>query len=143
MRAFFDTSVLIPAMVDQLSNHARCFEPFRECHTGEHEGFCSTHVLAECYSVMTVLPLRRRISPADARELIRDTVAGTLTVVPLDDQDYIEAIDRISGKGMVSGIIYDALHLVAAERAVCDRIYTLNTDHFLRIGSDAVAITAP
>ena len=143
MKAFFDTSVLVPAMVDQLRNHARCFPAFREYSGDGNEGFCSTHVLAECYSVMTALPLRRRIGPLDAQRLIRDTVTRRLTVISLGTDDYLEAIDRVSGNGLVSGIVYDALHLIAAERAACERIYTFNVDHFQRIGAGPIAITAP
>ncbi len=143
MKSFFDTSVLIPAMVDQLRNHPRCFAAFREF-TGEgNEGFCSTHVLAECYSVMTALPLRRRVSPADAGHLIRDTVAGRLTVIPLGTEDYLEAIDRVSEKGLVSGIVYDALHYLAAEKAGCDRLFTFNTDHFQYVQRGTITISAP
>lgn len=143
MKAFFDTSVLIPAMVDQLSNHERCFPTFREYAGNGSDGYCSTHVLAECYSVMTALPLRRRISPSDARQLIRTTVAERLTVVSLGSDDYLEAVDRVSEKGLVSGIIYDALHLIAAERAGCERVYTYNIDHFRQLGDGAIAVTAP
>jgi predicted nucleic acid-binding protein len=143
VKVFFDTSVLVPAMVDQLSNHQRCFPTFREYSGNGNAGFCSTHVLAECYSVMTALPLRRRISPFDAQQLMRDTVVGRLTVISLGTDEYLEAIDRISGKGLVSGIIYDALHLVAAERAGCERIFTFNVDHFLQIGAKVIEITTP
>ncbi len=143
MKVFFDTSVLVPVMVDQLSTHSRCFPTFREYTEGGHEGVCSTHALVECYSVMTALPLRRRISPSDARTLISETVAGRVTAVSLGTEEYLEAIERVSGKGLVSGIVYDALHLIAAERAGCERIFTLNVDHFQRLGEDVIAVTAP
>lgn len=143
MKAFFDTSVLVPSMVDQLSTHERCFPTFREYSKGGNQGFCSTHVLAECYSVMTALPLRRRINPLDAQRLIRDTLVGHLTVVSLGVEDYLEAMDRVSRNGLVSGIVYDALHLIAAERVDCQRIYTFNIDHFQRIRATAMDITAP
>ncbi|TVR67288.1 MAG: type II toxin-antitoxin system VapC family toxin [Spirochaetaceae bacterium] len=143
MKTFFDTSVLVPAMVDQLSTHERSFSTFREYTRDGHEGFCSTHVLAECYSVLTALPLRRRISPLDAQQLIRENVSGRLTVIPLGPEEYFQAIERVSGNGLVSGIVYDSLHLIAAERAACERIYTFNVDHFRRIGAGSIAISAP
>lgn len=143
MKAFFDTSVLVPAVVDQLTNHERCYLTFREYAGNGSRGYCSTHGLAECYSVLTALPLRRRISPSDARQLIRTTIAGHLTVVSLSPEDYLEAVDRVSGKGLASGIIYDALHIIAAERAGCNHIYTYNVDHFRQLGGGAITITAP
>jgi predicted nucleic acid-binding protein len=143
VRAFFDTSVLVPAVVDQLTNHERCYHTFRQ-YTGDgSRGYCSTHGLAECYSVLTALPLRRRISPGDARQLIRTTIAGHLTVVSLSPEDYLEAVDLVSGKGLASGIIYDALHVIAAERAGCERIYTYNVDHFRQLCDGTMTVSAP
>ncbi|MDA3950606.1 MAG: hypothetical protein PF508_15485 [Spirochaeta sp.] len=69
--------------------------------------------------------------------------SGRVTVVSLGTEEYLEAIERVSGEGLVSGIVYDALHLIAAERAGCERIYTLNVDHFQRLGDDVIAVSAP
>jgi predicted nucleic acid-binding protein len=92
---------------------------------------------------MTTLPLRRRINPLDARQLVQDTVIGRLAVLPLGIDEYRKAIDRVSSKGLVSGIIYDALHLIAAERASCERIFTFNVDHFRKLGDGNIAVSAP
>lgn len=51
--ALFDTSVLVPALVDQLSTHERCFLTFRDYAGSDFRGYCSTRGLAECYSVLT------------------------------------------------------------------------------------------
>jgi predicted nucleic acid-binding protein len=141
--AFFDASVLVPAVVDQLTNHERCYLTFREYAGSDSRGYCSTHGLAECYSVLTALPLRRRISPRDARQLIRTTIAGHLTVISLASEDYLAAVDRVSGKGLASGIIYDALHAIAAEGVGCERIYTYNVDHFRRLCDGTITVSAP
>ncbi len=70
-------------------------------------GFCSTHALAEAYSVLTSLPPPNR--------------------------------------GLTGGIIYDALHLEAARKAGCARIYTYNLAHFraLRASEEDLLESSP
>ena len=43
----------------------------------------------------------------------------------------------------MSGVVYDALHLIAAERAGCQRIYTYNLAHFNRLKPLGITVTAP
>lgn len=140
---FFDTSVLVPALVDQLANHPACFSVFRQYSSGENSACCSTHSLAECYSVLTALPISRKITTVEARILIEESILGTLRAVPLDDSDYRFAVRSVSDKGLSSGIVYDALHLAAARKAGCTRIYTYNIDHFTALGPEGIEITAP
>ena len=51
MRVLFDTSVLVSAFVDQLSNHTAAFATFASYTSAEHDSFRSPHALAEIYSV--------------------------------------------------------------------------------------------
>jgi predicted nucleic acid-binding protein len=143
MNVLFDTSVLVPAVVDQLANHGACFHAFAERTTAPEQGFCSTHALAECYSVLTALPLKRRVTPGDAQRIIDETFLTRLTVVSLETLAYTEAIARVVEHGLFSGAVYDALHVLAAEQAGCSRIYTYNTDHFLPLVSSGLQVTAP
>lgn len=143
MKTLFDTSVLVPALVDQLANHTVCFSAFLTGTSGENTGYCSTHALAECYSVLTALPLRRRVTPGEARRLIAESVMARVTVVDLTTADYREALQLVADAGRVSGVAYDALHLVAAKNAECDRILTYNTRHFLPIQPENISVSAP
>ena len=70
MRVLFDTSVLVPAVVDQFANHEAALEGLLRYTAGRHAGYCSTHALAECYATLTALPLPRRVLPAEARQLV-------------------------------------------------------------------------
>jgi len=53
VKTLFDPSVLVPALVDQLANHTVCFSAFLTGTSGTNTGFCSTHALAACYSILT------------------------------------------------------------------------------------------
>jgi predicted nucleic acid-binding protein len=143
MRVFFDTSVLVPAVVDQLKNHSVALEIFYTRTSGQHQGVTSGHALAECYSVLTALPLPRWVTPTEAERLIEESICQRLEIVELGEGDYRSAIGRLSRSGLAGGIIYDALHAIAAEKAGCSRLYTYNVDHLRAVCADSVVVSAP
>lgn len=110
---------------------------------GSHQGYCSTHALAECYATWTALPLPRRILPNEARRLIEESVLGRLAAVPLTPGDYANALRRTSDHGLSSGAIYDALHVCCAERTASDRFLTYNLSDFERLRPIGMMVTAP
>ena len=143
MTVLFDTSVLVAAVVDQLANHAAAHDCFRRYSSGRHRGWCSAHALAECYATLTALPLPRRVTAAEARRLIEMNFAKRLRVIGLDEGDYLEAIRLTSERGLLSGQIYDALHVAAARKGGCARIYSYNLGHFRRLCPDEIELSAP
>ena len=143
MRTLFDTSVLVPALVDQLERHDAAFAAFRRYTGGEHAGFCATHALAECYATLTALPIPRRISPESARTLIQETVCGRLTVVALTPSDYTSVIAEVAALGLSSGAVYDALHARCATNEGVEQILTYNFSDFERFGLGSIAVIAP
>jgi predicted nucleic acid-binding protein len=143
MKVHFDTSVLVAALVTDLKNHEASQECLLQYTSFPNEGFCTTHALAECYSTLTVLPLRRRIQPTEAATLISESLSSRLTVVETQRNLYIEAIQRVSRLGLISGIVYDAIHLIAAESTGCDRLYTYNLRHFHTLNQKGMTISAP
>jgi predicted nucleic acid-binding protein len=145
MKVLFDTSVLVTAVVDQLPNHAASLACYRHSRGGKGRdaGLCTAHALAEAYATLTRLPLSPRIQPTDAARLIRTNFDRDLTVVGATREDYDEAIDRVARLGLASGVIYDALHLIAAERLRCERLYTFNLRDFERLEPKRVRIMAP
>ena len=110
---------------------------------GAHAGYCSTQALAECYATLTALPLRRRVLPAEARQLVEEGILERLTAVPLTRDDYVEAVRRVSQGGFAGGVVYDALHVCCAERIPVDRILTCNLVDFERLEPEGIVITAP
>ncbi len=143
MKVFFDTSVIVPALVDQLQNHQPALLALSEFTTEPHEALCSTHSLAESYAVLTALPLARRITPAEAQRLIAESVAARLTVRALSKADYLEATALVARAGLMSGAVYDALHVVAAVKSRSERILTYNLRHFRRLTPDHITVATP
>jgi len=145
MKVLFDTSVLVTAVVSQLPHHATALACYRQHRrdASARTGVCTTHELAECYATLTALPLAPRIAPADAVRLVTGNFVEHLEVVDLDVRDYAAALDRVATLGLASGVVYDALHLVCAERRGCDRLYTYNVGDFTRLASKSTKVVQP
>ena len=142
MRTLFDTSVLVPALTDQLGNHEAALDALHRYSGGDHAGCCSAHALAECYATLTALPLPTRIMPAEARLLVEDLV-NTLAVICLSSDDYQSVLHQVANLGFASGSIYDALHVRCARKAEADRILTYNVSHFERLQPSGITVAAP
>ena len=143
MRVFFDTSVLVPAVVDQLANHETAFDALLNHTAGPNRGFCSTHAIAECYATLTAIPLPRRILPNEARQLIEESILGRVTAVSPTAEDYTHALRRVADGGLPSGAVYDVVHVCCAERVSIDRILTCNVGDFERCRPRGIVIAAP
>ena len=143
MRTLFDTSVLVPAVTDQLGNHEAALDALHRYTQGEHEGYCSAHALAECYATLTALPLRTRIVPEEARTLVEEDIVGKLVITELAADDYQSVLRWVADLGLASGSIYDALHMHYAQKVGADQVLTYNVWHFERFQLPGIAVTAP
>ena len=143
MRTLFDTSVLVPALVDQLANHESAFGALRRHGGGEHRGCCSTHALAECYATLTALPLPSRVLPEQARILVEESIGKRLEIIQLTSEDYLHALRLVANLGLASGAIYDALHARCAVKASVERVLTYNVADFERFQLPNMVVTAP
>jgi predicted nucleic acid-binding protein len=133
MRLFFDTSVLIAAMVESHPAHTFALPWLQRIRDGADTGILSAHSLAELYAILTRLPLRPRIGAVTARRLIQQNVLACFEVVSLSQSDYAAVIDRLADLGVVGGAVYDAVIMQAAARANPDQVITLNPSDFRRV----------
>jgi len=133
VKTLFDTSVLVAGLVGSLPAHERAFTWLQRAKTGELEFLVATHSLAELYSVLSTLPARPRISPADAQRLVHENVGSTASLISLSAADYRSTLVRMAELGLSGGAVYDALIARAAEKSGAERLLTLNPDDFRRV----------
>ncbi len=143
MTAVLDTSVLVPALVDQLPNHEQCFSLLASLLEDGNTAACSTHAVAELFAVLTALPVPLRISPAEAELLVTVSVVGRCQLVPLGVEDYVWALRQTAAAGLASGALYDALHIAAARCIGATRLYTYNLRHFRALSPPDLGISSP
>ncbi|HEY5999043.1 MAG TPA: PIN domain-containing protein [bacterium] len=133
MRVYFDTSVLVAALVREHPRHERAFARLLRARSGGDRLLTSGHTLAELFAVLTTLPVSPRIAPAAAGRLVRESVEAHADVVALSVADYRETVRRLADLGFCGGIIYDALACQAATRARADLLLTFNLKDFRRV----------
>jgi predicted nucleic acid-binding protein len=128
----FDSSVLVAGLVEIHPHQARAQPWLDRMEAGEIAVALTAHTLAETYTGLTNLPITPRIEPCLALELIRDTAAHA-RIVPITEADYRRTIQRVAERGLVGGLVYDALIAGVAERLKVDRLVTFNVSHFRRV----------
>jgi predicted nucleic acid-binding protein len=133
MKTLFDTSVLIAALVEGHPFHRRAQPWLDRALGGEFEWVVSAHALAECYAVLTVLPLAPRLSPDTAARLVHDNIASRARIVPLTAADYRATLRNMAEGGLTGGSVYDALHVKAGAKARIRRLLTFKPDDFRRV----------
>jgi predicted nucleic acid-binding protein len=137
---FFDTTVLIAAMVEDEQRHEACARVLDEA----EDGYASVHSLTECYATLTGGRLGIRLPPGDAANLVRTNVHERLSLVSLKTTEYLQLLDSAGPAGARGGAICDFLLLACARKAKAARIYTLNHRHFIALAPDlAQAIVSP
>lgn len=144
MKTLFDTSVLVPALVAPLPQHAASRRWLDRAIAGAFDWYVSSHTLAELYASMTALPVAPRIAPEEARDLVRANILGRARVVALSSEDHAQVIDALASDGLRAGVTYDALIVRAAVKAKVDRLVTHNARHFQRLTrKHAIKVLSP
>ncbi len=144
MKIAFDTSVLVAALLQAHQHHQRAIVWLEAIAEERFEGAFSRHALAETWSVLTRIPLKPRLSGEEALQALDRLQERGFTAIDLPGEVYDTALQRCADAGLSSGAVFDALHLVAAERAEADLLLTFNVKDFLRlVGEGSPPILAP
>ena len=133
MRWFFDSSVLVAALLPDHEHHARSFAAFASA--TPRNAACAAHSLAEVYATLTRYPGKERLS-AEFADVLLQEIERRFTLVWLDGNAYRASIRRIATMGIVGGAVYDALVAACAIKAGADHLYTWNARHFNLLGAE-------
>ncbi len=133
MKGFFDTSVLVPVFYGDHVHHQASLDLFIQF--DKSTGCCGAHSLAEVYSTLTRMPGKHRISGEQAMLFI-GSIRERLSMVTLTGNEYVEALQASSARGIVGGGIYDALLAHCAIKVHADTIYTWNARHYALCGPE-------
>jgi len=132
MKTYFDSSVLVAAMVAEEEHHGSALKALAEI----SGGITSTHAIAETFATLTSGRLGIQLSPNDALRIIEANVLERLEVTELTLTDYRRAMQSSQSAGARGGAICDMLHLQAARRCQAGRILTINLRHFQTFAPD-------
>src|SRR5258708_30542315 len=127
MKAFFDTSVLVPVFYGDHVHHQASLDLFIQC--DKTTGCCGAHSLAEVYSTLTRMPGKHRISGAQAM-LFVGSICERLSLVSLDGEEYAKALGAAAALRVVGGGVYDALVAHFALQSQTETIYCGKSPHY-------------
>lgn len=133
MKSFFDTSVLVAAVLEEHEHHERSFSALSAAN--QSSACCAAHNMAEVYATLTRYPGKQRLSEEQAL-LALSAIERRLAVVALDAKEYLVSIRRFAKIGVTGGTIYDGLIAACALKAKSDVVYTWNVGHFLLLGDE-------
>jgi predicted nucleic acid-binding protein len=133
MKAFFDTSALVPVFYGDHEHHAASLSSFLAF--AKHDAGCGAHSLAEVYAALTGMPGKYRVT-ADQAMLFIGSIKERLAIVALTVEEYLAALESWSTVPIVGGTIYDALLASCALKVDAETIYTWNQRHFRQLGPD-------
>jgi predicted nucleic acid-binding protein len=133
VKLFFDTSVLVAAVLEEHEHHQRSFLALSKANRSS--AFCAAHNLVEVYATLTRFPGKQRLS-AEQALLSLSVFENRLTIVALEAREYLVAIRRFAALGITGGTMYDALIGACALKANVDVLYTWNLGHFILLGDE-------
>jgi len=133
MKAFLDTSVLVPVFFGDHVHHEASLKVFVSLNKAK--GCCAAHSLVEVYSTLTRMPGKHRVS-ADQALLFVGSVRERLALISLDGDEYANALLTSAELGIVGGSIYDAMLAHCALKANAATIYSWNTRHYNLCGRE-------
>ncbi len=143
MKVAIDTSVLVAGVIATHVHYDRAAVWLAALASGQHDGVVSAHALTETFSVLTKIPCTPRVDPVTGERIVI-RLRGLLHVVAASGALASAAIERCAQKGLASGAVFDALHMVTAEAEHADALVTFDVRHFARLAiTTSPRIVAP
>jgi predicted nucleic acid-binding protein len=133
VKAFFDTSVLVPVFYGDHVHHRASLALFIQF--DKTTGCCGAHSLVEVFSTLTRMPGKHRISGAQAM-LFVDSICERLSLVALEGNEYATALEAAASFGVVGGGVYDAILAYCALKAGAEAIFSWNARHYALCGPE-------
>jgi predicted nucleic acid-binding protein len=133
MKYLFDTSILIPALIEKLPAHQVALSWLQQVHQKKIDGVISSHTLAELYCNLSRFPLKPKISPTASKEMIEDNILPFFSVISLSSDEYLTVINHLEIEQIIGAATYDALHVYAGIKAEVDYFLSFNARDFRRV----------
>ncbi len=143
MPALVDTSVLVAASIDTHPHFEASQLVIKKLSNQSRKPLVATHCLAEFFATLTSLPLDEPVTPRQAQELVRQNILRRFEVVPLEQEQYEKAMNRVAERSMKSGAIFDALILQAAIKRKATNVITWDLRHFAKLAGGDIHVVAP
>jgi len=144
MKIYFNACVIVASLVTSHPQNSLCWPWFNSVVRKKNEGYIGDFALAEIYATLSSMPVRPAPSPADVRQIVRDSVQPYFQVVDLETGDYDAALDLAANALLRSVSVYDALAVAVARRNRIKHVVTLNSEILVDLcGHNGIEIIDP
>jgi predicted nucleic acid-binding protein len=126
-----DASVMVAALVAAHPQHEACARMLRHAQEARYAVVLAANGLAEVYQALCTLPLQPPISASAAAVLVRDGVEGRCRISGIHGDTLHDAIAAVVAAGRGGAAVHDALHVLSAQRARAECIWTLHVEDLL------------
>ena len=137
MKAFLDTSILVPVFYGDHVHHAASLDLFTRF--PKEDVCCGAHSLLEVYSTLTRMPGKHRISGEQGMLFIND-IRQRMTIVTLNADEYGDMLQKYAPLGIVGGTIYDAFLATCALTSKAETLFSWNLRHYGQFGAEVTGI---
>jgi len=131
VKTYWDSSALVAATLDGRTRQL----------LASGGGITCSHALSEVFSTLTGSRLGFRVDADEVVALLREMLE-TLKLMDLRPDEIMEALAEARSRGVRGGQVHDYLHAVAARKAGCGVVLTLNKADFAGLFDD-LRVEAP
>lgn len=131
---FFDTSVLLPALLALEKDESSSERLFDALVAGRlDKPVTAWHCCLEFFAVSTRLPTSARLEPQDALRLLQEEILPRFEIAQLPAEQLSQILRTTLAERIVGGRIYD-LHIAEIARSSgADTVVTNNRRHFVSL----------
>jgi predicted nucleic acid-binding protein len=138
-----DTSCLVPLVSSWHEHHEATLSTLEALKMQNNNLIVAAHAVLECFSVLTRLPERIRITPREASDRLFENIAQNFQMVGVDPDTCWSAVRHLSYRDLRGGLIYDAIIAYSCASAGATILLTWDVQDFLRVAPPGLTIQEP
>ena len=138
-----DTSCLVPLVSSWHEHHEATLSTLETLKKQNNNLMVAAHAVLECFSVLTRLPERIRITPREASERLFENIAQNFQMIGVDPDTCWAAVRHLSYRDLSGGLIYDAIIAHSCASAGATILLTWDVQDFLRVAPPGLTIQEP
>ena len=143
MKVGLDTSCLVPLMSSWHEHHKATLSTLEALKKQNNDLIVAAPAVLECFSVLTRLPERIRITPSEAAGRLSENIAQNFQMVGVDPETCWAAMQHLTERDLGGGLIYDAIIAHSCASAGATILLTWDVLDFRRVAPAGLTIQEP
>ncbi len=142
LKVGLDSSV-VALFVKEHDFHAQTRAEWERLRRQEVLWVVTCHALLECFSVLTRMPVPKRVGAEEAERMLHENFGEDAVIAGLDAEQAWAAIRKIVSGRLHGGAVYDAAIAQSTFAAGASLLLTWNLRDFLRVAPAGLEVMTP